>query len=101
MDDVERAAWVSRWTQSGQSVRAFAREHQLSAHSLGRWLREVRRGGSAGQAAEPAPKFHTVSLPVLSDPEWAAELELPSGRRLRIRAGVSAGWVKELVEALR
>ena len=54
-----------------------------------------------GPTVERAPEFHTVSLPALTDPEWAADLELSSGRRLRIRAGVSAGWVKELVEALR
>jgi len=96
----ERAEWVGRLERSGQSALSFAKEHDLSAHSLGRWRRQVRAGVGAS-SDDPVPVFHTVSLSGSVVPDWAAEVELASGRRVRFRAGVPGSWMRELVEALR
>ncbi len=93
----ERGAWVSRWTRSGQS----AREQELSEHSLGRWIRQAQIAGKASKSKEGAQGFHTVTLAQGAESVWGAELELRAGRCLRIRTGAPAGWIGELVEALR
>lgn len=100
MSRAERVDWVARLEASGRSVLSFAKAHDLSAHSLGRWRREAC-GVSPKMREVAAVDFQTVSLPGSESAAWAAEVDLASGTRVRLRAGVPGGWVRELVEALR
>lgn len=96
---VERKDWVHRLEASGQSVLSFGKAHDLSAHSLGLWRREAR-AVSRGMRQEAAVDFQTVLLPQSESAAWAAEVDLASGMRVRLRAGVPGERVREMVEAL-
>jgi len=89
--DAERVLEV--WRRSGQSAAAFARQHGVSNVRLLRW-RDRLKGSTS-------PVFHAVRVvqgarPLAPATPPPLELELHSGRRIR----VYAGFDPELLEAL-
>lgn len=92
-----KAEWVSRFLQSGLSLREFCRQHPVALSSLHRWVARHR-----GQAQEPAPElaqplFQEVSLSeVLPSGAWAAELAWPDGTILRLGPTIAAQVIEQL-----
>ena len=72
---------LQRYRTSGLSVREFCGREGVSASSLQRW--HARSGRAA------APRFVELTAPPTSAAapltDWAVELELPGGMRLRLR----------------
>jgi len=92
----QRADWLSQWTASGLSARAFAGQHGLSPATLAQWK------WKAARSARVAPTvFHTIELPP-SAPEspWDVEADFASGVRLRARSHCPAVWLQQLISGL-
>jgi transposase-like protein len=70
--------------RSGLSVAAFCQKHGLYPSLFYNWKRRRK------ESAMVAPAFREVSLPVLMDASWVAEIALPSGAMLRLSA--QADW---------
>ena len=71
---------LERFEASGLSSREFCRREQLVVSSLQRWRSRLSR--------VPAPQFLQLapaSNPTAPSTNWALELELPDGMRLRLR----------------
>ena len=84
---------LKAWRRSGQSAAAFARQHGVSNVRLLRWRDRLK--------GSPPPLFHAVRVvqgarPLAPATPPPLELELHSGRRIR----VYAGFDPELLEAL-
>ena len=91
-----RAQWqahVEAWRRSGESAAAYGRSHGLKPGSLYRWNAELAKAG-------PVPRFIPLRLPAVSQPDYAVELNLADGRRLRIATGADPVWVGHLLRAL-
>ena len=93
--DAERV--LEAWRRSGQSGAAFARGHGLSRARLLRWRDRLKRTAS--------PRFHRVRVvqgaePIAITGTAALELELRSGRRIRVHAGFDAELLEQLVRTV-
>ena len=93
------------FAHSGQSIRAFCRQQQLSEPSFYAWRRTLaqrnvaRRAGRVSKAAAPAaPAF----LPIrLADENDAIEIALDEGHCIRLRPPIDRGALVEILAALR
>ena len=85
---------LRRWKASGLSQAAFCRRAGISTVTLGRWLREFGdgEGGSRGGFVEVRLGPSTAAA--------AYDLELASGRHLRIPAGFDASELDRLLAVL-
>jgi transposase len=96
---------------SGQSVRAFCRQRQLSEPSFYAWRRTLTRRDAAMQAATTAapaaaPAFVPIRLLATTTDAPAAdaaaiEVVLAGGMRIRLRPPVDRAALIEIVAALR
>lgn len=87
---------LHQWQDSGLSVRAFCRQHQLSEPAFHWWRRRL-------QEAPPTTAASTASfvpLTVVASAPPAVTLRLPSGVRLRIPAGCDRQSVADLLALL-
>jgi hypothetical protein len=88
--------WLERWQRSGLSVAAFCRQQGLSAGRFHAWRRVLARR-DAEQAA-------WVPVQVLAEPEsvpdGTLEVVLARGRRLRLRRGVDAATLRQVLAVL-
>jgi len=101
----DKADWVRRFRESGQSLRSFSAQHALPRMSLWRWAN--KQSAVAGQpnrrhTPQPVPwtepEFAEIKLETcLERGAWAAELSLPSGRVLRLSKEVPAGMLEQLL----
>jgi hypothetical protein len=97
---------VDQWRGSGQSVRAFCQERDLSEQSLYWWRRELAaRDQPAAPPAEAAPSPRFVPVHVRAEPVAALaggliEVVLSNGRRLRAASDVDPRRLAELATAL-
>ena len=101
LGDGEGAEWVKRYRQSGLSLRAFAREHELKPAQLHYWTDGGRRA-TVRKSTSP-PLFQEIALPVSSlgkDP-WAAEIQLPNGTVARLSRAADRTWMQALLKLLR
>ena len=101
LGDGAGAEWVKRYRQSGLSLRAFAREHQLKPAQLHYWTYGGRRATAIGKSTFP-PLFQEIALPVSSlgkDP-WAAEIQLPNGTVARLSRAADGKWMQTLLRLL-
>ncbi len=94
---------MTRWRDSGLSIRAFCRRHRLAEPSFYFWRRALseRQPPVLPTANEAAVTF--VPLTVRSEPlvaDTTVEVILANGRRLRLPVGVAAAVVRELVAVL-
>lgn len=86
---------MERWRGSGQSAVAFAAQHRISAARLSYWSKQLEL-----QRSEDAPQFVAVAVPAAASAAHAVEIAV-GGLTLRVREGADAGFVAQLVAALR
>jgi transposase-like protein len=85
---------IQQQAASGQSVSAFCAERGLTEQSLYSWRKRL---------SEQSPISFALVTTGRSDPSPSAplELELDSGRRLRIPCGVDAATLRTVLAVLR
>ena len=91
---------LKRYDQSGLTQAAFCAREGLRFGTLVAWLgRRRKNGGALGEAKQPEPKFHELSLNRAPDsPGAPLEVTLPDGTVLR---GAQASELAQLVQLLR
>jgi transposase len=85
---------IAGWKKSGQCIRGYCSERQLSEASFHGWRRELAK---RDRSAPPDLKF----LPVHVRAQAIVEVVLPNGLVVRVPAGACATTVAVLVAALR
>lgn len=118
---VTRARWkpadaarvIAEWTQSGESMTAFARRHGLALHRLHYWRDRLGPKGAASGTpiAEPGVRFVPAvawppSAPLLSlEPRTATALVCVVEGSVRVEVsdpqGTDPRWVASLIDELR
>lgn len=95
----ERARWVSKYRDSGLSLKVFARRHGLRAGQLHYWVYSHTHGPAS---AQKGLVFQEVRLPqtAIAPPAWTAEVGLPNGMTVRLARGTDREWTKGLIECL-
>ena len=100
-----RAEWVERvgqWRRSGLTAKAFARMAGVNAGSLTHWAwrlgRDAGRSGARATGARPAVALVEITAAGGTDERF--ELELGSGRRLRIPATFDPAALERLLAVL-
>ncbi len=100
----ERARWVRRYRESGVGLKRFAEQQGLRYSQLHYWIYGGQARARRRTAVEPAgsgPVFRELIVPARSEREWAAEISLPDGTRLRLGHGADPVWVGALLDQLR
>jgi len=84
-------SYIDQWQQSGLTQKAFCQQVNLSYHIFHYWYKRYRN-----KESDPASSFIklAVSSPSACSP---AELILPDGKRLIFHQGVSADYLKALI----
>jgi hypothetical protein len=84
---------IAGWNKSGQSIRGYCSERQLSEASFHSWRRELAKRDQTSPAA-------LTFLPVHVRAEALVEVVLPNGLVVRVPAAANAATVAALVAAL-
>jgi len=87
-------AVVERWRASGQSAVAFAAQHGINASRLSYWSKQIEQ-----PQGEAAATF--IAVPVEAANASRAVEIVVGGLIVRVREGVDARYVAQLVNALR
>ena len=102
----EKRAIVEEAARESRSVSRVARRHGISPSLLFRWRRELTDGDRA-QASGAEPTFIPVALPApamdrapQSECCGIIEIELVSGRRVRVDGSVDVKVLKRVVDVL-
>ena len=94
---------LSRWRESGLTIRAYCRQRGLAEPSFYFWRRVLAERDPPTTPTANSPSVTFVPLTVRPEPAVAdttVEVVLANGRRLRLPVGVAAGVVRELVAVL-
>jgi hypothetical protein len=90
----EKAEWVRRFNESGQSLRQFGARHGLGYMALWRWVSKSREAARAPTLAT----FTEIKLPApVVCSNWAAELSLPNGLVLRVGHDLPVALLQQLL----
>jgi len=89
----EKAAWLSRFEESGLSAFAFSRKMGLPYSSFCFWRRQLP---ARSQAARPGFAEVRVAIPALPS---IVTVHLPSGARLEIAVGADPAWLAAVIRA--
>lgn len=101
-------ALVREQARSGQTVRAFCQQRQVSENSFYFWRKELRRraddaaaSASSKTPAAAPPVFAAVSVAELPVSRFATiEIVLPSGVRVQVAAGADHETLRMVLAAL-
>ena len=85
---------IAEQQRSGLSIKQFCKDSGIAEHAFYVWRRRLREAGPVRFAL-----VDRTGAP--HGPEWNLELTLLNGERLRIGAGVDAGTLRTVLEALR
>lgn len=100
----QRAEWVRRFAQSGQSQRAFAQRHRLGLATLQKWIAQLRSQPThtpLNAVPTTAALWQELPLPKASSaPAWAVQIERADGVRLSVSPGVDPQWLAQLWRGL-
>lgn len=105
---------IRRWQRSGQTIRGFCLQHQLSEASLYAWRRTIAERDQDVATSKPArprlrkrqrdrsgAKFLPVRVVPTSMPSaWSIEVVLSNGRVLRVLSGFDAHVLRQLLVVL-
>jgi hypothetical protein len=100
-DRQKEAAWRRRLGQqatSGQSVRAWCRERQVTENSFYWWRKELARRDAEPQAASFLP-VHVTDNPA-RDGNSQIEIMLTDGRRVRLTGPVNREMLTAVLDVL-
>ncbi len=104
----ESAAIVAAYRQSGQSLKAFAREHGIRPTRLHYWVYQKNQGPKAILLAKkprgrPRAVFQEVKFEAGSAllQSWVAEVSLARGLNIRFSDTASPDWIGAVVQALQ
>lgn len=86
---------MGRQQRSGQSVRAFCRNHDVSEHSFYFWRQRLNK------KAEPVSFALVETGNTARRQAAAAELEFPGGERLVIHSGADAATLRTVLAVMR
>jgi hypothetical protein len=86
---------VEAWRHADEPLTRFARRHGVGAHRVARWAARLGRPGS-----EPAVRFHRVQLARREESAASIEIELTSGRRVRVPRDFELADLRRVLEAL-
>lgn len=87
------AAVIASQGSSGQSVRAFCREHGLGEHSFYMWRKRLGRAHRV--------EFALLEAAAAPASSWILELALAGGAVLRIANGADPAILRRVLESLR
>lgn len=95
---------MTRWRDSGLTVRAYCRRQRLSEASFYAWRQELAQRDEQAQPAADAAAVTFVPLTVQAaacgPAELPVEVVLANGRRLRVPVGVAPAVVRDLLAVL-
>ncbi len=100
-DLAKEAAWrrrLARHAESGQSVRAWCRQHRVTEAAFHWWRREVARRDAEAPAASFVPVHVTDDPARDGDPQ--IEIELTDGRRVRVTGTVNREMLTQVLDVL-
>ena len=85
---------IAEQARSGLSIKQFCKDRGIAQHAFYGWRKRLRK-------TEPVCFALVDRTGAPHAPEGNLELTLPTGERLRISAGVDAGTLRTVLEALR
>jgi len=100
-DLTKEAAWrrrLSRHAASGQSVRAWCRQHRVTEAAFHWWRRELARRDAETRATSFVP-VHVTDSPA-RDGDQHIEIMLTDGRRVRVTGTVNREMLTEVLDVL-
>jgi len=94
----DKSEWLELFRKSGQGVRQFCSENDLSPSTLALWLRPppALQASDDGELVE-VPRQVVAEL--ASANASAVTMQLPGGVRLEIAPGTDPAWLAQLVRA--
>lgn len=87
---------VTSQANSGQSVRAYCRQHSLAEHSFYSWRRRLR-----SHTPEQPIRFAVVDTASASQPAAPICIHLACGDRIEVRSGSDAATLGLIIGLLR
>ena len=97
----EISGWIRRYRASGLALGAFAQQHGLSRNRLHYWVYD-RRFAQPRLPVTVAPVFQELKVRAeLPPPNWAVEINLPTGTVARFTATATPAWIHSVLEGLR
>ncbi len=94
---------MSLWQRSGLSIRQYCQQHQLSEPNFYAWRRELARRDVLPVAPAARAKASSVMwMPLTVDASTVpvVEVQLPTGAKLRVPAGVESTTLERILTAL-
>jgi hypothetical protein len=102
--DLAKERWwrdtLKRQAASGLSVRAFCRREKLGESAFYAWRRVVAERDDEAKIRDQASAFVSLTVIEPAPREGAIEIELASGRRLRLPLSTAPARLAEFVLAL-
>ena len=92
---------IADWKQSGQKIRAFCSERNLTESQFHLWKRKLGvkpTGTPAGSVKDPTPAFVPVSVSGLRGSAITLKIH---GATLRIEPGVDVGLLRTVLQSLK
>ena len=93
-------AVISEWEESGQSARAFCRDHKFNLHTFYGWCRELRRRDGESESSGTSKRRQRFVQVHVTGPSWL-ELSLGGDLVLRVPSSVNADRLTEILAAAR
>lgn len=87
---------VANQASSGQSVRAYCRQHSLAEHSFYSWRRRLR-----SRTPEQPVRFAVVDTASVTQSAASIHIHLASGDRIEVRSGTDAATLGIVIGLLR
>ena len=101
----QRAQLLNEFEGRTGTASEFAAEYGIGTSTIFNWLRQRRsaRAGTTGKAGKLRGPFQEVSLAEAlgSGGQWAGEVRLPDGTRLRWSSQTAAPLLHEVLDHLR
>lgn len=86
---------IEQWKSSGQSQKAFCRQHEIQYCVFHYWYKQYREANNAGP--QSVSSFIALQAPSCFPTASQAELIYPDGRRLLFHQPVEAHFLKTII----